>query len=112
MRVLLASPHRFPACSRIGSGLRPKKYPSGSGYHLHDLLAKGLAESGHDVFYFLRDGAEAPALPGVTFVSEPRADVEIAHAPIGPPGFAESILEFTTKHRIPCVLTCHIQQTE
>jgi glycosyltransferase involved in cell wall biosynthesis len=109
MRVLLASSHRFPACSQIGSGLLPKKYPSGSGYHLHDLLAKGLAESGHEVFYFLREGVEAPALPGITFVSELRQDVEIAHAPIGPPGFAESILEFASKHRIPCLLTCHIQ---
>lgn len=112
MRVLLGSSHRFPACSQIGSGLLPKKYPSGSGYHLHDLLAKGLAESGHEVFYFLHDGVEDPGPPGVTFVSQPREDVEIVHAPIGPPGFAESMLEFASKHRIPCLLTCHIQRAE
>jgi hypothetical protein len=112
MRVLLASSHRYPAYSQTGSGFHPKQYPSGSGYHLHDLIARGLAESGHQVFYFLLDGAEAPAPPGVTLVPELCGDVDIWHAPIGRPGFGESIVASAAQHRIPCVLTCHIQRDD
>src|SRR5271163_2167049 len=106
MRILLASPHRFPVYGKNSSGLHPKEYPSGSGYHLHDLLAKGLAEEGHDVFYYLGKGVETPLPPMVTPVQGPISDVDICHAPIGPPGFAETILEFSVEHRKPCLLTC------
>src|SRR5882757_5961066 len=65
MRILLACQHRYPASGETGSGLHPKEFPSGSAYHLHDLLAQGLAELGHDVFYLLQQGAEVP-LPRVS----------------------------------------------
>lgn len=55
------------------------KYPSGSGYMIHDLLAKGLAELGHDVFYLLRQGAAQPLPKGVKFVSEPTPDADVVH---------------------------------
>lgn len=109
MRILLVSSHCYPASSKIGSGLHPKVYPSGSGYHLHDLLAQGLAEEGHEVFYQLHKGAEIPMPPGVKLVSDPVAEVDICHAPLGPPGFEKAMLEFGTAHRKPCLLTCHMK---
>jgi glycosyltransferase involved in cell wall biosynthesis len=108
MRVLLASSHRYPASGSRGTGLNPKNYPSGSGYHLHDLLAKGLAEEGHQVFYYLGEGIEVPLPPGVEPAAAPFSDIHLCHSPIGGPGFAESIASFTADHGIPCLLTCHM----
>jgi glycosyltransferase involved in cell wall biosynthesis len=79
MRVLLSSRHRYPAAEAVGTGLSPRPFPSGSGFFIHDLVAKGLAELGHDVFYVLPKGAAQPLPPGVTLVSEPRGDVDIIH---------------------------------
>jgi glycosyltransferase involved in cell wall biosynthesis len=79
MRILLSSDHKYPALVPVGSGLHPKEFPSGSGYLIHDLLARGLAELGHDVFYLVRDGFNNPAPPGVTLVSRPIADEDILH---------------------------------
>ncbi len=110
MRILLAAPHRYPASGPIGSGLHPKQYPSGSGYHLHDLLARGLAEAGHQVFYYLGSGAESDPPPGVTLVSEPCTDVDICHAVIGPPGFAERVERQMQSRGVPALLTCHMRE--
>ena len=60
MRILLAAKHDYPARESVSSGLRPTRYPSGSGGAMHDLIAKGLAELGHDVFYLV---PHAPGLP-------------------------------------------------
>ena len=54
MRLLLSSTHRYPAFGDVGSGLHPKLFPSGSGFHIHDLLVKGLAELGHEVATYYR----------------------------------------------------------
>ena len=110
MRVLLTSSHRYPASSKHGSCLHPREYPSGSGYHLHDLLAQGLAEEGHDVFYQLQKGAESPAPQGVRLVNAPVSEIDICHAPIGPPGSAEAMIQFAAAHRKPALLTCHMKQ--
>lgn len=79
MRILLSSEHRYPAFDDIGTGRHPKPYPSGSGYWIHDLLARGLAELGHEVFYLLRKGAAKPLPPGVRAVSRPVWDADILH---------------------------------
>jgi glycosyltransferase involved in cell wall biosynthesis len=110
MRILLASPHRYPAVDRQGSGLHPKTYPSGSGYHLHDLLAKGLAEEGHDIAYYLGGGVELPLPAGVTAISTLTNSFDIFHAPIGRSGFAELIQSFAAEHRKACLLTCHMKE--
>src|SRR5262249_8814426 len=110
MRVLLTSSHRYPASGRKGSGLHPREYPSGSGYHLHDLLAQGLVEEGHDVFYQLQKGAEAPPPPGVRLVNAPVSEIDICHAPIGPPGSEDGMLRFAAAHRKPSLLTCHMKR--
>ena len=110
MRILLAAPHRYPAFDRQGSGLEPKTYPSGSGYHLHDLLAKGLAEEGHDVFYYVAKGFGAPLPDGVTATYKLPSDVDLFHTPIGPPGFAESVAATPGLERKPAVYTCHMKE--
>ena len=110
MRILLAAPHRYPAFDQHGSGLEPKAYPSGSGYHLHDLLAKGLAEEGHEVFYYVAKGFGAPLPDGVTPMDKLRSDIDLFHAPIGPPGFAESVAAAPGLDRKPAVYTCHMKE--
>src|SRR5262245_23861268 len=94
MRVLLKSNHRYPAGGRVSSGCQPKALPSGSGQRMNDLLAKGLSELGHDVFYLLEGGADQPFPRGVRVVSEPLQDVDIWHN-----------LESPMK---PWVQTCHL----
>lgn len=107
MRLLLAASHRYPAFNEHGSGIAPREYPSGSAYHLHDLLARGLAEEGHEVFYYVKKGTEIPMPPGVEFVSRPIPDVELCHAVMVPP-LALEASEFAAQHRKPCLLTCHL----
>ena len=103
MRILLSSDHEYPAANPHGSGLHPKKFPSGSGYILHDLLAKGLAELGHDVFYLVRRShADAPS--GVNLIFEPVRDVDVLHTISGRDAalIAES--------QKPWVATCHMDE--
>lgn len=79
MRILLAAKHDYPARESVGSGLRPKRFPSGSGGALHDLIAKGLAELGHDVFYLVSHAVNARPAKGITLVAEPVRDAEVLH---------------------------------
>jgi glycosyltransferase involved in cell wall biosynthesis len=103
MRVLLSSDHEYPAANPNGSGLHPKRFPSGSGYILHDLLAKGLAELGHDVFYLVRR-SNASAPPGVTLVLNPVPDIDIVHTISGRDA---ALIEESQK---PWVATCHMDE--
>jgi len=108
MRILLYSDHRYPAAPQQGCGPHPTAFPSGSGYHLHDLLARGLAESGHDVFYQTAQGADCPMPSGVQWVSSLPLEADVCHALAGPPRFADPMLEFGRLHRKACILTCHM----
>ena len=81
MRILLAAKHDYPARESVGSGFRPKRFPSGSGGALHDLIAKGLAELGHDVFYLVPHAANECPPNGITLVAEPVRDAEVLHTP-------------------------------
>ena len=103
MRILLSSDHEYPAANQNGSGLHPKQFPSGSGYILHDLLAKGLAELGHDVFYLVRR-AHASAPEGVKLIVEPVKDVDILHTISGRDA---ALIEESPK---PWVATCHMDE--
>lgn len=105
MRLLIASPHRYPALREVGSGRHPKPLPSGSGYLIHDLLVKGLAELGHDVFYLLRKGADKPLPAGVTLVSEPGMESDVLHTIAG---FDEDLIKERQASGNPWVTTCHI----
>jgi glycosyltransferase involved in cell wall biosynthesis len=105
MRLLISSSHRYPALSETGSGLHPKSVPSGSGFLIHDLLVKGLAELGHEVFYLLRKGADKPLPNGVMLVTEPGVDVDVLHTISDRD---EDLVEERLSRRKPWVTTCHI----
>ena len=73
MRILLSSDHQYPSFREVGVGRRPLPIPSGSSQHIHDLIAKGLAELGHEVLYWLPKGTHQALPPGVTLVTEREA---------------------------------------
>ena len=79
MRLLLSSNRSYPGFGMVGSGPHPREFPSGSGYFIQDLLVKGLAELGHDVFYMSPEEVDAPLPAGVTWVAEPIPDADIVH---------------------------------
>jgi glycosyltransferase involved in cell wall biosynthesis len=79
MRILLAAKHDYPARASVSSGLRPTRFPSGSGGALHDLIAKGLAELGHDVFYLVPHTTDQPPVTGITLIAEPARNAEVLH---------------------------------
>ena len=107
MRVLLVAYHRYPAYELCGSGAHPRDYPSGSAYHLHDLLSQGLAEEGHDVFYLTRKGAAQPMPTGVRLVSHHIPEADICHA-IAVPSLVDETIQYAAQHALPCLLTCHM----
>ncbi|HSS22498.1 MAG TPA: glycosyltransferase [Pyrinomonadaceae bacterium] len=104
MRILLSADHRYPASQEVGSGLHPKSFPSGSAYMIHDLLARGLAELGHEVFYLLPAGADKPLPPGVTLVSQPH-DADILHTVAY---HDEELIPQKEANPKPWVTTCHL----
>ena len=107
MRVLLISDHRYPAFGASGTGLHPREYPSGSSYYLHDLIALGLVEEGHEVFYHLMDGVASPLPAGVKLVSDALPEVDICHSLVRPPGLQKKAARIASRLRVPCLLTCH-----
>ena len=78
MRILLSATHTTRRQS-VGSGLRPKRFPSGSGGAIHDLIAKGLAELGHDVFYLVPHAADQRPAMGIALVAEPVRHADVLH---------------------------------
>src|ERR1700752_1580656 len=111
MRVLLSSDHEYPASNGHGSGLHPKAFPSGSGYILHDLLAKGLAELGHEVSYIvrqLRPNFSADSVPaGIRLIYEPDFNTDVLHTISGRD--AALIGEWEARAK-PWVATCHMDE--
>jgi glycosyltransferase involved in cell wall biosynthesis len=79
MRVLLYGRHRYPARRDHGTGLEPRPHPSGAPAHVTDLLARGLAEEGHDVSYLLPAGWDQAPPERVTPVAEPTLDADVFH---------------------------------
>ena len=105
MRVLLSSEHRYPAFGPNGSGLHPRAYPSGSGFWIHDLLMKGLAELGHEVYYLLPRGASIPLPYGAKLVTQPVWDADILHTISDRD---EKLVRAWEARGRPWVATCHI----
>ena len=107
MRILLWSNHRHGSYSGNGVGRHPRQFTSGSGHYVHDALAKGLAELGHEVLYHLEAGV-ADALPeGVERVTVPPASVDILHNYSSIVSHA-SLANYVNRRGIPWVATCHL----
>lgn len=79
MRVALWSEHRYPAYAERGCGRKTSSAPSGAPSLVHDLLARGLAELGHQVYYLLERGTSTPLPGGVTWTDRPPDDADIFH---------------------------------
>ena len=109
MRVLLSSDHEYPAANGHGSGLHPKKFPSGSGYILHDLLAKGLAELGHEVFYLVRRSSKNSSFAphSFTLIYEAIPNADVLHTISGRD--AALIADWEARGK-PWVATCHMDE--
>lgn len=107
MRILLWSNHQHGSYSGNGVGRHPRVITSGSGHYLHDALAKGLAELGHEVLYHLEGGASAPLPEGVQPITVPPESVDILHnysAIISHAG----LTNYVNQRGIPWVATCHL----
>ena len=107
MRILLAAPHNYPARESVGSGLRPKEFPSGSGGAMHDLIARGLAELGHDVFYLVPHDADERAARGIKLISEPIREADVLHTYSN---FNEDLTRDWEAHGKPWVTTWHMNR--
>lgn len=79
MRILLASTHRYPAEINCSSGLATHSDPSRAPYILCDLLAKGMGELGHTVYYMLEEGHSESLPTGVFPVTQSMPEVDICH---------------------------------
>ena len=79
MRVLLYGRHRYPARRDDGTGREPRAEASGAPAHAMDLLARGLAEEGHEVLYLLPRGLDEPLPEGVRRAANPDADADVLH---------------------------------
>lgn len=77
MRILLMSGHRYPADN--GKPAHPRPYPSGAPFVVHDLLARGLAQLGHEVDYLLENGAASPPPDGIRIIDRAITNVDIFH---------------------------------
>jgi len=75
---------------------------------IHDLLAKGLAELGHDVFYLLTHGTDKPLPAGVEMVSQPIADADVLHIMAY---HDEDLIRQWQASSQPWVSTCHLDLT-
>jgi glycosyltransferase involved in cell wall biosynthesis len=107
MRILLWSNQPHGSCFEHGVGRRPREFPSGSGHYLHDLLAKGLAELGHEVYYHLPAGVAEPLPAGVERITAPPEAADILH------NYSSSrsdpdLMNFVKSRGIPWVATCHL----
>jgi glycosyltransferase involved in cell wall biosynthesis len=91
LRICVTAKHRYPA-----GGTGP------SGGHIADLLVRGLAQLGHEVFYRPQLGTAAPLPPGVTFVEQPVWDVEIVHCRND-----ENVHREAQRRGVPWVVSCH-----
>jgi glycosyltransferase involved in cell wall biosynthesis len=107
LRILLTSRHRYPAGGSAGTGRRANPRSSGGAPIIHDLLAKGLAELGHEVYYHL-EGHDRPPPEGVRFVEEPRCDVDIHHYYNSCFLHVAPAVEALAARGVPWIATCHV----
>jgi len=105
MRILLWSDHTYPAGGRVGTGLGPNALATGGASVVHDLLAKGLAEQNHEVFYKVKGAREQ--LPAGVRMMRDQVKVDVVHH--GNTRWLKDadFLRYVTTSRSPWVATCH-----
>jgi glycosyltransferase involved in cell wall biosynthesis len=89
----------------MGTGKRITAFPSGSSHHQHDLLARGLAERGHTVFYHVDHDDHTIADKGVHFVNHLMDDIDIVHFSARN---TPSIRRYYQSKGLPVVATNHL----
>lgn len=103
MRIVMTGDHPYPL-PRISGGRHPKRFPSAAGQRIHDWLAKGLGELGHEVLYCLSGSVSGEAPPGVQVTRDLRdGDILHTYAMRNP----EVIAEWRSRGR-PWVESCHV----
>jgi glycosyltransferase involved in cell wall biosynthesis len=100
MRIVMTGDHPYPL-PRISDGRHPKRFPSAAGQRVHDWLAKGLGELGHEVVYVLTGDVSGEAPPGVR-VTRVLEDGDILHT------YAMRNPEVIAGWRGPWVASCHV----
>lgn len=106
MRILLWSNHKYSASQRTATALNSKVGVKGGSGVVHDNLAKGLAELGHEVFYRLA-GADGPLPAGVRLVSGFVPEIDILHHYNSQWLCNSDFLEYRKSYHKPWVTTCH-----
>ena len=102
VKILLSCNHHYPAYPSDATSMAGRS--TGSGNHIHDLVARGLAELGHDVRYLLK-GVNEPLPVGVEFVSSLPSDVDIYHT------MAYRDYEYVRvmlERKVPWLNSCHL----
>ncbi|MDJ0840928.1 MAG: glycosyltransferase [Acidobacteriota bacterium] len=107
MRILFESNHVYPAGGSTGTGLSPNSLATGGSSMVHDLLARALAELGHQVFYLLPNSRDPDLPDGVTHLTHPIVDVDVFHHYNSQKLFESKALESIQAAGIPWVVTCH-----
>jgi len=100
MRIVMTGDHPYPL-PRISAGRSPKRFPSAAGQRVHDWLAKGLGELGHEVVYVLTGEVTGEAPKGVR-ITRRLEDGDILHT------YAMRNPEVIAEWRGPWVASCHV----
>jgi glycosyltransferase involved in cell wall biosynthesis len=78
---------------------------------MQDLLARGLAELGHQVLYFLPGGCAAALPDGVELAPGPVADIDIYQTISAQSPAVMNVTEFVATRGLPWIMTCHLDRS-
>ncbi|NRA11065.1 MAG: glycosyltransferase [Crocinitomicaceae bacterium] len=105
MKILLECKlNQSPARKIIATGRAITSFPSGSIGNQFDLLAKGLVEKGHQVYYLIKDLEEGYNENGVQIVHDFIDDIDLVH--IQSTNYSDTVAYYQSKN-IPAIATNH-----
>jgi glycosyltransferase involved in cell wall biosynthesis len=111
MKILLSARHRYPAGGFTGKGIHANPRTTGGAAFIHDHLAKGLAELGHEVYYHLASGYDPPLPEGVRPTELRARGMDILHQSNSQFLHVDWTLDELAELKAPWVSTCHIDLT-
>lgn len=106
LRILLWANHKYTVGRSSGTCLNSRVGVRGGSRVVHDNLAKGLAELGHEVFYRL-EGAEEALPAGVNLVSGFVPEIDIIHHYNSQWTRGADFSDYQKSYDKPWVATCH-----